>query len=730
MNHFYALLLLAGVCLPATAQSADEADSLAMHHHEHGELFHRHMMISDIVVTGITGETKLRNSPVPVSLLTRKQLQATASTNIIDAIAREPGVAQITTGSGISKPVIRGLGYNRIVTVNDGIRQEGQQWGDEHGIEIDAQGVNQVQVLKGPASLMYGSDALAGVLILNSEPTMPEGTMRASATTEYQTNNGLFDYSLALGGNKSGFVWAMRYSQKLAHAYKNRYDGYVLGSQFREQALSGLLGLNRRWGHSHLRLSWFNLQPGIVEGERDEQGRFVVPSEEEEEGECEAIAATNRQLKTYDMALPFQKVNHYKATLDNSFRLGDGNLKAIVAYQRNRREEFEESADEPGLNFLLHTVNYNLLYALPLDHWKLNAGVNGMWQHSVNEGEEFLIPDYTLFDIGAFVTGSLRLGRWNLSSGVRLDNRSIDSDALGTRFQAVNRSFTGFTGSVGAVCDLRHNLHLRLNAARGFRTPNLSELCSNGEHEGTLRYEIGNSQLKSEYSTQLDAGLDFSSDYVHAQASAFVNWINHFIFSHRIEAADAHALPDVTVEETDDDYFRYTQGDARLWGFELSLDVHPIERLHFLNAFSYVNAMLLDQPADRKYLPLTPAPRWTSELSYDLILHGRTLNNTFVKVGIEQNLKQNHFFSAYDTETATPAYTLLSAQLGSDILGRNGKTVASVYLIADNLTDCAYQNHLSRLKYADVNPLTHRRGVYNMGRNFTLKVVIPLEFNI
>ena len=742
MKHFFSLLLLVGICLPATAQSADDADSLALHHHEQGEQFHRHMMLSDVVVTGITGETKLRNSPVPVSVLTRRQLQATASTNIIDAIAREPGVAQITTGSGISKPVIRGLSYNRIVTVNDGIRQEGQQWGDEHGIEIDAQSVNQVQVLKGPASLMYGSDALAGVLVLNSEPTMPEGTMRASATTEYQSNNGLFDYSLALGGHKSGAVWALRWSQKLAHAYQNRYDGYVLGSQFRERALSGLVGTNGRWGHTHLRLSWFNLMPGIVEGERDDQGRFVMPAHEghgehedhadahEKHEEEPAATATDRQLKTYGMHLPFQQVNHFKATLDNAFRLGEGNLKAVVAYQRNRREEFEESRDEACLNFLLHTVNYNLLYSLPHDAWRFNAGVNGMWQKSLNEGDEFLIPAYTLFDVGAFATANVQLGRWNVSGGVRFDNRSIDSKALEERFLPLNRSFNGFTQSIGAVCELAHHTHLRLNAARGFRTPNLSELCSNGEHEGTLRYEIGNGQLKSEYSTQLDAGIDFSSDFVHAQASAFVNWIDHFIFSHRISAQEALSLSGVNVEPTDDDYYRYTQGDARLWGLELSLDLHPVERLHFLNAFSYVNAMLLHQPADSKYLPLTPAPRWTSELSYDLILNGRTLNNMFVKLGMECNLRQNHYFAAYDTETATPSYTLFSTQIGTDVLGRNGRTVASIFLTGDNLFDRAYQNHLSRLKYADINERTGRRGVFNMGRNITLKVVIPVELQL
>lgn len=197
-------------------------------------MFYRHLKLNELLVTGVTGSTKLKNSTAPISIVNSKELRQTTSTNIIDAIARQPGVSQITTGGGISKPIIRGLGYNRVVVMNDGIRQEGQQWGGEHGIEIDGAGINSVEILKGPASLMYGSDAMAGVLILHAPPILAEGEMKAQASTEYQTNNGLFDYSLNFAGNQQGFVWDGRFSQKMAHAYKNKYDGYVPGSQFRK----------------------------------------------------------------------------------------------------------------------------------------------------------------------------------------------------------------------------------------------------------------------------------------------------------------------------------------------------------------------------------------------------------------------------------------------------------------------------------------------------------------
>ena len=136
--------------------------------------------------------------------------------------------------------MIRGLGYNRIVTVNDGVRQEGQQWGDEHGIEIDPQTVNNIEILKGPASLMYGSDAMAGVVIFHDAPTLAKNTVAGDVSSEYQTNNGLFDYSLHMAGNNNGYVWGVRYSDKMAHAYKNKYDGYF----FRDGNLVVIYGID------------------------------------------------------------------------------------------------------------------------------------------------------------------------------------------------------------------------------------------------------------------------------------------------------------------------------------------------------------------------------------------------------------------------------------------------------------------------------------------------------
>ena len=707
------ILPLLCICTALAAQHHQDADH---HHHTNDstDVFYRHMQLNELIVTGVTGDTKLKHSTAPISIVSAKDLRTAASTNIIDAISRQPGISQLTTGGGISKPIIRGLGYNRVVVVSDGVRQEGQQWGDEHGVEVDGSSVGSVEILKGPASLMYGSDAMAGVVILHPQPTMAEGTMRATAGTEYQTNNGLFGYSVDFAGNRQGFVWDGRFSQKMAHAYKNKADGYVPGSQFREQTGRLMLGLNKQWGHSRLLGSVYHLTPSITGEHHHENGNE----------------------KTYGKTLPFQQIKHYKLVWDNALNLSSGVIKAIVGYQQNRRQEFEEEYDEPGLYMRLHTATYDLRYqTLEFDGWRISAGLGGMWQQSQNKGEEFLIPDYRLFDMGLFATASKSIDRWTISGGLRFDHRHLHSSELEDegvlRFTDFSRNFNGVTGSIGAVWNVNDHWNIRLNVARGFRTPNISELASNGVHHGSQRYETGNQQLKAEYSLQGDLGLDFTSRFVSAQLALFANRINNYIFLQR----------DLQVIDPDYQTYRYTQGDARLLGFEAGVDLHPVHSLHFANTFSYVNARQLDQPADSRYLPFTPAPRWTSELKWELThhshptighdhahhshsKHGLSLNNTFVAANIDCWLTQSNIREVNQTETYTPGYTLLNLQAGTDIHWGSRK-IAELYVSAQNLLNRAYMSHLSRLKYIERED--GHTGYCNMGRNITFKLVVPIE---
>ncbi|UOQ65777.1 TonB-dependent receptor [Hymenobacter volaticus] len=168
--------------------------------------------LAEVVVTGVSRVTEVRKSPVPIAVLSKREVNLNSNGNLVDAAVKGvPGLSAVTTGPNISKPFIRGLGYNRVLTLYNGLRQEGQQWGDEHGIEIDQYDIDRIEVVKGPASLIYGSDAVAGVI--NMLPRLPNGSagqLHGDALTEYQTNNNLLGTSVGLNYNKNGWQYAAR----------------------------------------------------------------------------------------------------------------------------------------------------------------------------------------------------------------------------------------------------------------------------------------------------------------------------------------------------------------------------------------------------------------------------------------------------------------------------------------------------------------------------------------
>lgn len=687
--------------------------------------------LNEVVITGLSKASEQKRMPTPISIVPKTELLQNASSNIIDAIANQPGISQITTGSGISKPVIRGLGYNRVVVINDGIRQEGQQWGDEHGIEIDDYAVNRIEILKGPASVAYGSDAMAGVVNMLSAPTLAEGKIEGNIQSNYQTNNGLIGTSANTAGNQNGFIWDVRYSNKLAHSYRNKYDGYVFNSGFSEEAFETMLGLNKWWGYSHITLSVFNLKPSITEGERDSlTGRFTKPLSEE------SSAITNDQdLKSYKSFVPYQQIHHYKVVSDNNIIFGKSNIKLILGLQQNQRQEYADITNPSayGLYFLMNTINYDVKYNLPeINNWNFSAGINGMLQDSKNKGSEFLVPDYNLSEIGGFIIAKKSLGKVDLSGGVRYDTRRetgkshqiIQADTLYTLFNQFKSTFSDFSGSVGFTYQITDKIYSKFNISSGFRAPNIAELASNGVHEGTIRYEIGNPDLKAEHSLQFDYALGFNTEHISTELNLYRNDISDYIFSTKLQSYKGN-------DSIREDYntFKFISGNAALYGGEFRFDFHPhpFDWIHFENSFSYVNAQLKGQPDSSKYLPFTPAPKYQSGLKFDVKEIGTTLKNFYFKIGADYYFAQNNIYNAFHTETATPEYLLLNAGFGSEIV-KSGKTICSIFISVNNITDISYQNHLSRLKYAPDNYHTNRKGIFNMGRNFSFKIEVPLSF--
>jgi len=622
------------------------------------------------------------------------------------------------------------------------IRQEGQQWGDEHGIEMDEFSINKIEILKGPASLSYGSDAIAGVINMLSAPTLPDGKINANVIGNYQTNNGLIAYSANLTGNIKGYIWDIRYSNKMAHAYQNKYDGYVYNSGFKENTLGGIIGVNKSWGYSHLHFSMYELTPGIIEGDRDSaSGKFIKPIVINDSTEGAAIAE-DADYKNYSIGVPFQKINHYKVVLNTNFVVGQGSLKAIFGFQQNHRKEFGNvfNPKEYGLYFLLNTINYDLRYVFPeRKKSTLSIGVNGMQQTSQNKGKEFLVPEYNLFDIGGFAIVKKSYGKLDISSGIRYDTRKQNSndlylDSLGAKtdatdstslhqFTKFNSTFSGISASIGATYQFSESVYAKLNIAKGYRAPNISELGANGEHEGTGRYEIGNPNLKAESSFQYDLAFGLNTEHITTEIDLFHNTIDNFVFQQKLNSFNG--TDSITNGANT---FEFVQGNATLFGGEISIDIHPhpIHWLHFENSFSFVQGGQKNQPDSLKYLPLMPAPKLISELKADIKKIGKLISNAYVSIELENYFEQNKFYSAFGTETKTSGYSLINLGLGGDVV-RKTKTVCSIYISINNITDVAYQNHLSRLKYAAENNVTGRNGVYNMGRNISFKLIVPVE---
>jgi len=683
-----------------------------------------------VVITGVSSAIQAKRMPTPITIIKKQDLLRNVSVNIVDAISKEPGIAQLSTGPAISKPVIRGLGYNRVVILNDGVRQEGQQWGDEHGIEIDEYSVNKIEILKGPASLIYGSDAMAGVINIITNVPVPEGAIRGNIISNYQTNNRLRGGGANIAGNQNGFSWNAYGSLKAASDYKNKYDGRVYNSKFKENNAGGYIGYNGSWGYSHIILSQFHQTLGIVEGDRNDDGQFIKSLPGGVEG-----LPSNNDFSSTSPQIPKQDIKHFKIVSDNSFNIGNARLALNAAYQRNQRIEFGNPDDpsEKELYFDLKTVTFSTIYHVAeKKSWRSSIGLKGMSQNNNNKGEEVLIPEYSLFDIGAFISLQKVWNKISMSGGLRYDHRSLDSRSFiegnDLKFAAFNKTFSNFSGSIGFTIQPSEMVTIKLNAARGFRAPNISELASNGAHEGANRYEYGDANLKSETSIQLDGGFEFNSEHISLEANFFHNGINHFIFYRKLVSAGGGDST-INVDGSMIPAFEFNQRKAKLAGLELKFDIHPhpLDWLHIENTFSYVRGLFHTSIEGTKNIPFIPATRLISELRADFFHDGKWIRNLSIKAEVDNTFAQKNPFSAFDTETETSGYTLFNAGIGSDILYKN-RLVASIYLNALNIGDVAYQNHLSRLKYAAENMATGRKGVYNMGRNFSIKLNIPFSF--
>jgi iron complex outermembrane recepter protein len=710
--------------------------------------------MNEVVVTGSSRATEITRTPVPMITVNSRELQQDLNTNIIDAIARLPGISAVTTGPNVSKPFIHGLGFNRVLTLFDGVRQEGQQWGDEHGVEIDENAVDRIEIVKGPASLIYGSDALAGVVNLLPAQPVPDGTIKGHVETSYQTNNGLFGEHAAFAGNKNGFIWEGVASHKQATNYQNKYDGRVYGTAFNETDLSGYVGLHKKWGYSDLNFSLFDDLQEIPDGSRDSVTRKFT--KQITENDIFRPIVSDAELNSYKITSLHQYVQHYHIYSTNNFIIGGNKLGMILGYQQNIRREFShpEYPDIPGLYLDLKTLTYDIKYIIPESKgWETTIGINGMYQQNTNKGTEFIIPDYDQFEIGPFFLTTKTTGKLDLSAGARYDTRLFKNGSMYTRpnpqtgfdmqvslpdtvlsdhpFNCFKHTFSGISASVGATYNITKKFLVKSNIARGFRAPNIAEISANGVHPGTLIYQIGNTAFKPEFSLQEDFGVSYRSDHVSGNLEMFNNNITNYIFNQKLLNQFGQDSVIIKGNQT----FKFQQAEAQLYGWEANLDIHPYDWLHFENSISVTYALNKGGNGIRlsdnsKYLPFVPPLHTTSELRANIKSNSKHISSFYIKSGMEYYAKQDRVYSAENTETPTPGYVLFNTGVGADITNRQGKVLVSINILGNNITDVTYQSHLSRLKYFEEYPNnpSGRSGIYNMGRNISFKLTVPMNF--
>ncbi len=713
---------------------------------------------SPVVITGSSKASQIKRNPVPIVSINKEYLTTNLSTNIIDAISHIPGVSAISTGPNVSKPVIRGLGYSRILTLYDGVRQEGQQWGDEHGIEIDQYGIDRIEVIKGPASLTYGSDALAGVVNMIPTPAAPEGKTVSNAILDYQSNNGLLGGSYMIGTTHKGFEFVGRLSTKAASNYQNKVDGRVFGTAFKEYDSGLSFGLHGKWGYSHLGISMFEDIQEIPDGSRDSAtGKFT---QQITEADTFRPIVSNEGLKSYTITPLHQEVQHFRAYVANNFIVGSGHLIINLGYQSSTRKEFSHPEipyqNVPGLYLQLHTLSYDIKYHFhEFDGWNLSIGVNGMYQQNTStNGSEFIIPSYHQLDIGPFALLKKTFNKLDIAGGLRYDTRSFNNDGLFSKTNSItgfdqpvagtdtiganhlfynySHVFQGVSGSIGATYNFTNKLALKVNISRGYRAPNISEISANGVHPGTGIAQLGNTAFEPEFSLQEDLGLSYITRHIDVELSLFHNHISNYIYNKRL--LKTNDLEDSLTFSNNQYYptYKFQQVDAELYGGEVSLDIHPFKSLHFENSLSVVYALNKNDDHkvlndSNKFLPFIPPLHTMSELKYDFASVRHHLSKGFIKLQLACYAKQDRVYLADNTESATEGYALVNAGIGTGITNKKGKTVVSVSIMANNIFDVAYRDHLSRLKYftysaADTN-LNH--GLYSEGRNIGLRVELP-----
>lgn len=643
--------------------------------------------------------------------------------SLMKSIESLPGISSMEVGQGFSKPVIRGLGFNRVAVSENGIKMEGQQWGADHGLEIDQFGVESVEVIKGPASLALGSDAVSGAIIVNPIAIPPTNTVETSVTTIAKSANELLGLSaMTKLRATSTFVYA-RFTLTQFGDYKvptdsfffNRYrlpiyNGRLKNTAGTENNIYLTSGTIKEWGKIAFSISNVRSKVGFFAGSH-------------------GIPSTNKLLpdgNSRNIGLPFQEVNHLKLSINGNYFSRIGKITFDIGYQNNHREEHSlfhthyptQIAPETNPNlellFKLQTLSASVATTTQIKSIKTNYGISGQFQNNSIGGYTFLLPEFTKYSTGAFIVVAKDLGRkTTINAGARYDLGSIAISEFISPYNG-NRRAPNFTGiyhdvSWGAGITVKPNdaFSIKANMGKSFRMPSANELSANGIHHGSFRYEVGNTSITSEYAYQADLGIQFTSNRVELGVSPFVSYFPNFIF---LNPTGSYNHPDGTeIAEADaGQVYQYLQSEALRYGSEVNIKLQIAKSIVFRANAEMVYATDFTYP-----IPFTPPLQAYAEVEYSIPYYWKIFHRTSISL-------QGNFVAAQQrnsrNELATPSYNLLSLHASTMLITK--LTPVNISLQVQNLFNKRYWNHMNFYRSIEIP---------EVGRNIVVSVSIPIS---
>lgn len=646
----------------------------------------------DEVVVSAAYIMSRESSPISIEKINKDVILKSPSPSLMSALAKTPGVSEVSLGPGISKPVIRGLSFSRVLSVYQGARFENQQWGADHGLGLTETGLSGIEIIKGPASIIYGSGAMAGVVHLLEEPDASPGEVSGDVNFRgYSNSLGARAEVGIKGATEDGVFWSLRGASE-SHADYLDGDGETVGNtRFSTQNIKAGLGIQKKWGDTRLRYTFLKQNLGILD-----------------ENEMDNLV-TSRNDRS--MQLPFQDVSDHFLNSETNVFLGEDKVKATFGYHWNFREETEGDFEQVDLGLRQSNFMYDVKYYKSVtSELEAIVGIQGFYLKNENDplAAEILIPDAYKDDRSVYGLLNYSNPQWVVQGGLRYDYRKVTADGRGQNFvdygfelpgspesRILSRAFDGITASGGATFRPNAKWRFRMNVASGFRAPDLAELYSNGPHPGTARFEQGNADFVREQNIQADIGVRYKTPDFSLSMEGFYNQVDNYIFF----APTDETSGELTI-------WRFEQDNAVLYGGEALLEIHP-SGINWISGSTSYSMVIGERMGDRTYLPYIPAFRWNQDLTFtfkDLV----GIRNPYINLVGTLVLDQNRPAAL---EEATPGYYLLGLNVGGSFPLKS--KVLDIFVSGTNLLDITYLDHMS---------LYRPFGIHQTGRNVALNL--------